>query len=661
MNIEIITPSDCEYTDEHKAAVHLKKLIDNNNSFKNSQSQIYLITHVQCHGQRTKDIDIVIIGSCKNFLLNVKSKLNDNDLVKLRTTSIVNFCAAIEVKSHGPEGIRSSGHQIEVAMADKWKSVTMQSVNQRYSLIRFLEHNGFKAPSIGHVIFFDGANKSILQNKQNCIFHDSTIEELFETIISSSQKYPHEYHNSLFYSASSRYTIDSNLSRITEFLGKPLPVSKLDRQKVERISRKILKDQQYYTDKMGKQLLIFRGLGGSGKTFRLLNLAYELYNSRSSRVLILTYNLALVADIKRLFSILRIHDGLETAIQIRSIFSFFAELIKEANIDDLTNDESENEEIEESYYNSIYPKQKKEILEYISKGAITKEDLSDMIIKSPLTLSWDYILIDEAQDWPDDERDILFNIYGPSKIIVADGRNQMVRGYNNCDWTRLNTITRQVVTLSKSLRQKRNICRFVNIIADLLEIPDWDLEENDEIDGGNVVIIIGEFTKAATSRLIEINKKDGNKNIDMLFCVPPSMVQNFHSTIALKLENWGYKTWDGASNDVRNNFPTDLDQLRVVQYDSCRGLEAWITINMCLDKFWEYKLNSYQRPVNHSNYLFEDEAISKKQFASKWLMIPLTRAIDSLVIHLSNEESELSKLICKVANEHPEYCKVVTM
>lgn len=38
-----------------------------------------------------------------------------------------------------------------------------------------------------------------------------------------------------------------------------------------------------------------------------------------------------------------------------------------------------------------------------------------------------------------------------------------------------------------------------------------------------------------------------------------------------------------------------------------------------------------------------------------WLMIPLTRAIDTLVITLRDYDSTISKQILKIANEHPDY------
>ncbi|HAZ27663.1 TPA: RNA helicase, partial [Candidatus Acetothermia bacterium] len=80
---------------------------------------------------------------------------------------------------------------------------------------------------------------------------------------------------------------------------------------------------------LGSQLLLFRGRGGAGKTVNLLRVAHHLYQEKRARVLILTYNKALVADIARLFAIMGIRDGLETQrISIQQIQSYVSDLLR---------------------------------------------------------------------------------------------------------------------------------------------------------------------------------------------------------------------------------------------------------------------------------------------------------------------------------------------
>lgn len=71
--------------------------------------------------------------------------------------------------------------------------------------------------------------------------------------------------------------------------------SKIDRKRLEAITRSVLdRTQQQYAEKLGRQLLIFRGRGGTGKTVRLIRMAYQAYDEFGLRVVLLTYNKALV-------------------------------------------------------------------------------------------------------------------------------------------------------------------------------------------------------------------------------------------------------------------------------------------------------------------------------------------------------------------------------
>jgi hypothetical protein len=140
--------------------------------------------------------------------------------------------------------------------------------------------------------------------------------------------------------------------------------------------------------------------------------------------------------------------------------------------------------------------------------------------------------------------------------------------------------------------------------------------------------------------------------IDLLACVPPKLVLhdvNGTSSIpARTLIAAGKKVWDASSIDVREHFPADRDALRIVQYDSCRGLEGWTVMNYAFDDFWEYKYNEYF----HSSKLLNEPVGSRTEcaceFASRWAMIPLTRAMDTLVINVSNRPSLVRDALAKV-------------
>jgi hypothetical protein len=76
-----------------------------------------------------------------------------------------------------------------------------------------------------------------------------------------------------------------------------------------------------------------------------------------------------------------------------------------------------------------------------------------------------------------------------------------------------------------------------------------------------------------------------------------------------------------------------LDEFRIVQYDSCRGLEGWTVVNLAFDALYDYKHTSYDPPEQPE--MFFDAQAEAHRYAARWLMIPMTRAIDTLVIQVS--------------------------
>ena len=118
------------------------------------------------------------------------------------------------------------------------------------------------------------------------------------------------------------------MDSIIHLLTRRIQPTALDRSRCEQITKKLIDDQQY-AKKLGAQMLIFRGRAGSGKTIRLLRLASDLYK-RGNRVLFLTYNQALVADIRRLFSILHLEDSLDSrsGISVRTAHSFLKSILQ---------------------------------------------------------------------------------------------------------------------------------------------------------------------------------------------------------------------------------------------------------------------------------------------------------------------------------------------
>lgn len=204
------------------------------------------------------------------------------------------------------------------------------------------------------------------------------------------------------------------------------------------------------------------------------------------------------------------------------------------------------------------------------------------------------------------------------------------------------------------MRMKSNIATFASDVAIALGIADWDVEPNSDAAGGRVIVLEGDFHDqpqilhdlASEALLL------GNHPVDMLVCVPPSMVRTASEedlcSVADSYVKSGGRVWDGTSRDVREYFASHRDELRFVQYDSCRGLEAWTSINFGLDQLWDYKVNQIQLSQKWNDDLLSSKQELAAAHAARWIMIPLTRAMDTLVVNIGSRESFLKSALRQV-------------
>jgi hypothetical protein len=275
-------------------------------------------------------------------------------------------------------------------------------------------------------------------------------------------------------------------------------------------------------------------------------------------------------------------------------------------------------------------------------------------------LAWDLLLIDESQDWPDDERDILFAIFTPRRFIIADGVDQFVRSNRASRWTDGVDYHRPIVYEKRSLRQKTNLCAFVSRFAQTNNVP-WDVESSAELTGGRVVITPLPYHPELHVRLYAACQAAGNKAYEMLFLAPPTLVNPAFRRFTLQ-DEWARwqppaRIWDGTSPDLRSEYPSRVDEHRVLQYDSCRGLEGWIVICLDFDDFVQYKHNTApaQSPIEGQMTLpLRDEAEERALHAARWSLIPLTRAIDTLVITLRDPQSATARQLREIAAKMPD-------
>ena len=183
---------------------------------------------------------------------------------------------------------------------------------------------------------------------------------------------------------------------------------------------------------------------------------------QGKRSLVLTYNTALAADIQRTLALMSIPSDSEGGgIAVRTVVSFIYSWMARLGIAN-----------PQEHDFDVYEDQCKETLDYISNGALGDTEISQIKELFPLEFGFDAILVDEAQDWPQPEADLLCCLYGGSAVSLADGIDQLVRG-SPTNWKS------SVVGMPKigfrhldtGLRMKSSLCTFANAFATELRLP----------------------------------------------------------------------------------------------------------------------------------------------------------------------------------------------
>jgi hypothetical protein len=410
---------------------------------------------------------------------------------------------------------------------------------------------------------------------------------------------------------------------------------------MDRIVQAAVPDE--WLELLGQKMLILRGRGGTGKTVSLLQLAWQAHYRTDARVLILTFNRALAADLRRLWTLLGFPDDGQSGVRVRTTMSYFLRVLRGLGViqGEITD------------YIDRYADYKRQALELFEGGAVGPADVARLREEDPEAFGWDYVFIDEAQDWPEDERDLLLRLFPDRPFALADGHDQLIRQGKPCEWgQRVQKARLSIQPRERGLRMKANLTRFLNALAIELGLTGWSLEVNTEAMGGQVLVVAGDYLAwpELHTELLERNRQAGNAIIDLLACVPYTRVTKDAAngpSVSDPARRWreqGYEVWDGVDDTLRDTFPTSLDQLRIVQYESCRGLEGWMVFLFGLDQFFDAKRRDWQAPVDEDGGLHRDPT-GPDRHAARWCMIPLTRAMDTIVIELTNLESLLGKAI----------------
>ena len=638
---------------EHDAAEALKKIFERDVNSSES-GEIFIFPNVTCYGQKVKDIDIVVFGQFQNLARKVFLSPSSEKMINIQS-----FCFCFEVKDHVASGIEFTAQSTKVRYKGKWHDATHQSEQQKYSLKDFLDDSISWSPYICNFIWLRNlSHLDLPTHKNNLLSAGFNFSDLIEkACIKNSPK-----NSDGAYTLSCTWRKNGTFRDLEEAFSlflkaqKPENIGRLTREKLEKITKQaILKDQKYARS-IGEKLVVIRGRAGTGKTIKLLHIAYDLYSKHNQRCLILTYNKALVSDINRLIALAKVDSGIAArTISVQTIHSFIYGLMISFRLIESGSNE----------FMPQYEELKAELLALIKSGLERTKDIQSLMESGHDSVAWEKILIDEGQDWPEDEKEILFAIFDSKDFIIADGVDQLVRdkGKYITKWTDKVIHHTPIIPEKKSLRQTRNLCRFVQKYAEYNEI-EWNLKSKEDLNGGRVIILAKDYNHLIHKDLLSDCKESGNQPYEMLFLIPPSLVRKVRNNqrgetrefaLIEQWTSWGIKIWDGTSANTRSEYPKDVLEHRVLQYDSCRGLEGWITVCLWMDEFFEYKMETFTETDQEQlslGLLTEDE---QRKYTHRWIMIALTRAIDTVVITLKNPNSRYAKILRDISESCPDF------
>lgn len=613
-------------------------------------------------------------------------------------TSIHSFVLVVEVKQHSPDLIRFEGPSVRVRYDGEWSNATQQCDEQTWALKRYQEgtYKGSRAREttfVQRAIWLARAPMSAFDGKpaESSVpvhFKDLTWHDLVARFVTNGD----QVRTLVDHADHAKYHSIETLHALFTHEVRP---TRLDLRRVNALTQtRFDAEKTAYIQNLGSGLLMLRGRGGTGKTFALMQIALHIAR-QGKRTVLLTYNHGLIADISRaLRFIAEKEPSLLPLPKIQTRYAFLREVFT-------TTFGSAAEEIVKNHIGSIEDRESFR-LKGLSKGkAFLDEVIPGQCSSSqrhkcracrfpdaPKNWRWkdvaipyegvvsshDFVFIDEGQDWTEEQRDLIFEIFSPENVVVADGVNQFV-GQDRCNWDRGDIPINRRHGLRASRRTKAATCQTVAEIANDLGLSDWDLEPDPDAQGGRFTVIVERDPRRAVERGLEVLENDqlrdsALKAVDNLVCLPAAAMAkgvNYSWMFDGAVDAKSRDSWRGFDDDARRIYPLRTAQLRAVQYSSCRGMEGWTTLCLGLDVFFDFQAAHPRIDVERFEFdlrereglLFSQEKLDlalaeeARLFAINWLMIPLTRSIDHLVVHLADQHSELGKILQRVRERQP--------
>lgn len=588
-----------------------------------------------------KDIDLVLLAHFDPPFM-VRTTVDEHGT---QDVAVYSLAMTIEVKNHRGPDMRVRDNKLEVRYKNEWADAWEQADKQKFALQHRVETISGKRPFVSGFAWLRQATEDQLKaagarEPHPYLCGTFSLSALCRRMMAID--HPHRASSGRFYYSVLRDNMD--IDAVIKAMTREELLTGLDRKRIEQICKREVAKHRF--EGLGTVQYLITGRGGTGKTVYLLRLAQRLYVQRK-RVLVLTYNIALVTDLRRQLQHIGLRDdSSERAVRVQTLHAFFIAAL-------LAFDIIAPGDISERWFSDDYGTAVGLLRDAIRD--LTAQQIDAVIAAHFSELGWHYVCVDEGQDWGDAERDVLHLLYQSSHCIIADGNDQLVRQQTRCDWAPTKAIddATSVIDLKKSLRMKNRIATFANRFAKRMGL-EWSVDPEEQVVGGNVILLLTppELHLALIAEKLAECEASGHNALDTLFCVPHEDIISDEqgerrSKLGLYLEGHMNGVWDAVDRDERMREPGSADDVRIVQYDSCRGLEGWLVVAKDFDLFYDAKYRQW-RPSHQQTFTF-DERYERALAASRWSMIPVTRAIDTLVISFYDRKSRVAKAMLDVA------------
>jgi thymidine kinase len=553
------------------------------------------------------DIDILIMGYLQDYVLD--------EVGYFKNISFRSFCVAIEVKSHDASSMDVRGSHLWVCYPNGEKDVTKQNQEQNQTLQKILSDNLYNeyidVPFVSNVIWLTGINKDDFDSffhlvDSNILCSDSTTEELFSAIARRSK-----LRDNGFFDAFKASSID-DIEWVAKLFCAHLQGA--DTMTIKRLNLiPKISDDVLSAVLKPDPVIVLSGHAGTGKTIMLLQAANYLM-SRGKNCLFLTYNIALLSDLKHTIQ----YVSNMNAPEMKSMHQFFIALMAKNGLWDGSKD------INNDFLNAV---------SRLNSGFISK---------GKITTKFDYILIDEAQDWSKTLIDALKGICQTSntQIVIADGIDQFMQNADQPEWGMSSLPQFQICK-----RQCNNLTIFVKAFAAKMGVA-WDVRPNGDLLGGKV-IVTNDYGPDMHAKYMKECADHGGTAYDYMLLAPNSLVDKGEFALKQAYAAANINIFDASNYDIRNSVYDESNaknnEHRLYPYESCRGLEAWTVV--CL-RFHELFTLPHPHDYKEINY----EA-GRRYMQVLWALMPLTRAVHTIIITIDANDHVVLPVLRELENE----------